>query len=63
CPAQDPNWGKGPPGKPKRAPAREKKPGQELGPTNPGRSKGKFRLGFSPSFEMSTHGNSNFFYR
>ncbi|CAL9008686.1 unnamed protein product, partial [Prunus brigantina] len=62
------NRGKRPPGEPRSAPARENEPGQLLGPTSPSRPKGKFRLGFSPSFVIQgktkkrktiTHGTSS----
>ncbi|CAL2246191.1 unnamed protein product [Prunus armeniaca] len=43
--AQDPNWGKGPPGEPEMAPAQEKQPGFVVGPTSPGKPKGNFCLG------------------
>ncbi|CAL2236393.1 unnamed protein product [Prunus armeniaca] len=62
-PAQDPNWGKGPLGELEVAPAQEKQLGLVLGPTSPGRAKGNFRLGFSPSLMTSAHGKPNFFYR
>ncbi|CAL2259653.1 unnamed protein product [Prunus armeniaca] len=48
APPLHPNWAKGLPGKPKHPPARETRPRQELGPTSRGKSKGRFRLGFSP---------------
>ncbi|CAL2267457.1 unnamed protein product [Prunus armeniaca] len=43
------------------APAQEKQPGLVLGPTSPGRPKGNFRLGFSPSLVTSAYGKTNFF--
>ncbi|CAL2276251.1 unnamed protein product [Prunus armeniaca] len=46
--------GKRPPGKPKPAPAQEKRPGQSMGPTSPGKPKDRFRLGFSPRAVTST---------
>ncbi|CAL9002306.1 unnamed protein product, partial [Prunus brigantina] len=49
-PPQPKNRAKGPPTWPKPPPARDIKPGQALGPTSLGRPKGKFRLGFKPSF-------------
>ncbi|KAI5340441.1 hypothetical protein L3X38_019715 [Prunus dulcis] len=53
-PAHDLAPGKGPPGEPEEAPARERRPGQLLGPTSPGRPKGDFSLGLSPSWMTST---------
>ncbi|KAH0997053.1 hypothetical protein GBA52_020917 [Prunus armeniaca] len=44
-PAQDPNWGKGPPSEPEMAPAQEKQPGFMVGPISPSKPKGNFCLG------------------
>ncbi|CAL8092050.1 unnamed protein product [Prunus armeniaca] len=48
APALLSNWAKGPPGKPNTAPAHHLQPGQALGPTSPGKLKGRFCLDFSP---------------
>ncbi|CAL8138082.1 unnamed protein product [Prunus armeniaca] len=54
APALLSNWAKGPPGKPNTAPAHHLQSGQVLGPTSPGKPKGRFCLGFSPRVLTST---------
>ncbi|CAL9008648.1 unnamed protein product, partial [Prunus brigantina] len=67
-PAHDPNRGKGPSGEPETAPARETRPGQELGPTSSGKPTGNISPRSKTSFvtqgktkkrKTITHGSSS----
>ncbi|PQQ11766.1 hypothetical protein Pyn_02630 [Prunus yedoensis var. nudiflora] len=53
-PAQQQNWATGPLRKPKAAPALQPVAWFGVGPTSPGKPKGRFRLCFSPRAVTST---------